>query len=698
MRKGTHSCLECRQRKVRCVGEPNAHKCNGCAVRELQCTDQMLHIWRSPDSQERETTRDRVEALERRLDQVLRQQSIINENIRSPEHERMRIEPSEISQQAGRDYSVTDSGNDVSRKRRRVAVLASHHADAGVPKTQVAGDRPIIELFEDVEIAKRRSRNAKNKASDDQAGPSVADESAHCMLRALRLQMPNSPKLESILQAGVFMMGLWSGAFPETLGTADSLSIERLQNHIYRCLYSDSIADGAKLMLCLALHLQQLPTDFKSMYINLPAPLDALQDYYITSAEDMLASDNGFAATVDGLQCMILQSEYYINIGSLRKVWLITRRAISLAQLLGLHRKIDAGVESSLAMRGNAIWADLWQRERGFSLILGLPHSTLDSQLPPLTPENDVSDLQKQNRFLRDLGMVMGYIIGRDQDPNGKAYSVTLKIEEQLEECQSIMPAQWWDYTPGPTTPTDMISSMFVAKMRFHTVQRLLHLPFLLKASGDRKYESSRLTTLKSSREIINVYNVLRDERRPVLKMCDMADFQVFAAAMTLMIDLLTFSRTPNTDDPHQEERDWQLVLRTTVKLRNHSRSMSGCNVAALGAQVLEDFSNLRYESVEGTSKVDIPYFGRIEIRQSDPRRTKHASSSQVSSAMHHETQSRDDAIGIFDGSMESIVSPDSYFFPLSAASPPWQVADESWAHMLDSTMADDWNWSLGGD
>jgi len=697
MRKGTHSCLECRQRKIRCVSGPNARKCNGCSVKELRCTDQELYRSRSPKSGERKSTRDQVHRLEGMLDQVLRNQSRINEDSNSytPDLGRNESTPLEKIHVADEGFSATDFEDSVSRKRRKVDVLASNGPDAYVPKIRNYGDEPFLELFEDIDHGKRRDRNPQGNVRGGRAGLSVADESAHRILRDLRLQIPNSRELMSILQAGCSTMRLWSEAFPNALGAPEDLSLERLRDHIYRCLYSDNIADAAKLMLCLALHIQQLPTDLETTHIN--GLSDDLQEHYMTSAESLLASDEGLGGTLNGLECMILQSEFYINVGALRKVWLIIRRAINLAQLLGLHRMIDADVESRLAMRRKAIWAELWLRERGFSLILGLPCSTLESQTPRLTPDNDVSDVQRLKRFTRDLGIVMGYISDRDQDPSGKPYSITLKIEEELEECQSIMSAQWWEFTPGPATPIDAICSMFVAKMRFYIVQRLLHLPFLLKASGDRKYEGSRLSALKSSREIISVYNVLRDEKRPVFKLCDMVDFQVFAAAMTLVVDLLACSRSQDRYDQHREECDWQLVLQTAVGLGRLSQSMRGCDVAALGARVLEDFSKLRNASAEGLAKVDIPYFGRIEIRRRDTRHCEYASSPQPSSLMNHHTQSQQDSASAFEGSVESMLSVDSYLFPMPATSQPWQ-ADESWTHLLDSTLADDWSWFPCGD
>ena len=528
-------------------------------MRELPCTDQELHRAESPNSAERKDTRDRLLKLEGMLGQVLRNQSRTNEESGSREPERLgrrHIEPFGGINIAERGVSATSLRENVSQKRRKVDGLASNDSCANLPSARDIGDEPFLKLFGDLDNSTIRDRNLQGRDQGRYAGSSVANESAHHILRNLRLQIPNSGDLLSILQAGRSIVDMWSAAFPDALGAAESVSPERLRDHIYRCLYSDNIADAAKLMLCLALHFQQLPSDLEIRHINLPAPLVDLQEHYMTSAESLLSSDESLGGTLDGLECMILESEFYINVGNLRKVWLIVRRAVNVAQLLGLHLRINADMDSRLSMRRNALWTELWQRERGFSLILGLPCSTLESQLPPSTPSNDASDLQRMKRFLRDLGMVMGHIIDRDQDLHGKTYSTTLKIEEELEECQSTLSAKWWDFTPDPATPTDVTRDMFATKMRFYTVQRLLHLPFLLKAFSDRRFESSRLSTLKSSREIIKVYNVLRDEQRPVLKVCDMADFQVFAAAMTLVVDLLARSGTPEHVDLHREELD----------------------------------------------------------------------------------------------------------------------------------------------
>ena len=711
MRKGTHSCHECRQRKVRCVFESHARKCNACSARDLRCVDQEPRRSRSPNSGDTKSTRDRVRKLEGMLDQVLHNQSKIDKAISLHKLDSDVFEPSEGLHIAEEMVPTTEVQDNMSKKERQADL--PHFPGSRLMNSQKFSDEPLLGLFKNVEEGAKRDHRRQSSVHGAQLGLAATDGSPYRTLQALQVQIPNTRELMLMLEAGQSNLNIWSGAFPDELGTSQNGSLVRLRDHIYGCLHSDTMTDAVKVILCLALHIQQLPTDFDSTNICLGVPLHDLQETYMAAAESLLASDEGPAGTLGGLECMILQSDYYVNLGSLRKVWLVIRRAVSLAQLLGLQHKTDAEIRPERALRRTAVWSELWLRDRGFSLILGLPYATLESQVPPLTSNNGDSDAQRAKRLSRELSLVMGHIIRRDQDPNGMTYSVTLRIEEDLEECQSILSAEWWNSTLGPDTPTDVLGGIFVAKMRFHTVRRLLHLPFLLKAFENEKYQSSRLAVLQSSREMINVYGVLRNEKRPLLKICEMVDFQVFAAAMTLVVDLLAGSQPPDHGDLYREERDWQLVLQTAAELRRFSLSMKGCKVAALGARVLKDFSSLQKASAEEICKVDIPYFGRIEIQRRHTRHNEHVTHAYA--ATHAATQTVDqlqnphNPVGDARASIEPAVSTGSYLFPSSTASRPWQEADESWLHMLDTSMvddlhmldssvADDWSWFPHGD
>ncbi|TKA44522.1 hypothetical protein B0A49_12462, partial [Cryomyces minteri] len=61
-------------------------------------------------------------------------------------------------------------------------------------------------------------------------------------------------------------------------------------------------------------------------------------DVYLQHVDALVTSDDAYAGTLDGIVCMILQGKCYGNMGQPRKSWLVFRRGIMFAQLMGLHR------------------------------------------------------------------------------------------------------------------------------------------------------------------------------------------------------------------------------------------------------------------------------------------------------------------------------------------------------------------------
>lgn len=77
-----------------------------------------------------------------------------------------------------------------------------------------------------------------------------------------------------------------------------------LLDFIYTSSNSFDLSVVAKVALCLAIHIQQLPRQFTSSQLNLPLSLEALQNCYLNAAESLLETDEGFAGTLDGIACM----------------------------------------------------------------------------------------------------------------------------------------------------------------------------------------------------------------------------------------------------------------------------------------------------------------------------------------------------------------------------------------------------------
>ena len=76
-RKGTHSCVECRRRKRRCVRPSDAQKCKLCAARGNQCLERKYGNFRHPSSR-KTTMKERIYKLERILGRILAAGGIVD--------------------------------------------------------------------------------------------------------------------------------------------------------------------------------------------------------------------------------------------------------------------------------------------------------------------------------------------------------------------------------------------------------------------------------------------------------------------------------------------------------------------------------------------------------------------------------------------------------------------------------------------
>lgn len=64
MRKGTHSCMECRRRKKSCVTNPNGQKCVECTERGVQCISQDTRPPKRPRVENKQSLQERIVTLE----------------------------------------------------------------------------------------------------------------------------------------------------------------------------------------------------------------------------------------------------------------------------------------------------------------------------------------------------------------------------------------------------------------------------------------------------------------------------------------------------------------------------------------------------------------------------------------------------------------------------------------------------------
>lgn len=92
----------------------------------------------------------------------------------------------------------------------------------------------------------------------------------------------------------------------------------------------------ARLLLCIALSIQQLPLKIDPRRLQTRVPLREMMEKIVTFVT--ATSDDKLIGSMEGIECLVLQTVYQVNAGNLRRSWLTSRRAINVAQLMGLHR------------------------------------------------------------------------------------------------------------------------------------------------------------------------------------------------------------------------------------------------------------------------------------------------------------------------------------------------------------------------
>jgi hypothetical protein len=605
MRIGTRSCAECRRRKVRCVFAPNTRTCEECATHETLCTAQQpcrlgkAHV----DKGQEANLQQRLEDLEGIVRHMCKAIDLNVESLSLAEFKTSEMEALKRLQLASTPGTRAEE-DALTARTDYVNPSESEALNTSSDQIDRFEDAPLLSLFKDAMLIQTNGVQVDRDRLELSANQRIKT-----CIAALNALIPRLDDLTVILELTKKYWPLWPVSPKGPASGSDRSQpggVTSARNFILDSLRSGSHTAVAKAVLWLALCIQQLPGDFKYQRTNLPALPSALLDSYLGGAESLLSIDEDLGGTIEGLECLTLQTKLYINMGKPRKAWLSIRRSMNFALLLGLHHLEDSTGECQ-----KALWSQAWQSDRQLSLILGFPYAIADSH-PGLSRKHIGQSIAA--RAMYELSIIAGHIIERNQNHRSVNYSVTVQIDQEFEQCRDGIPLDWWDAIPSPSMPLEALYGLQSVKLHYYHLYKLLHLPYMLKSSTDRKFENSRISTLEASREMIKCYQTLRNSSGPAIIICDLMDFQVFSGAIVIVINLLSQSYTR---DVHQEAEDWKLIHGITRTFKHISREME-CTVPGQAAQLLEYLSIARhgtYSGPEGYEAV-IPYFGKVRISQ----------------------------------------------------------------------------------
>jgi hypothetical protein len=87
--------------------------------------------------------------------------------------------------------------------------------------------------------------------------------------------------------------------------------------------------------------------------------------------------------SIEGLECVMIESVYQANIGNLRRSWMVSRRAMSIAQLMGLGRNQAQYkvLDPKTKYHPKLMWFRIVLMDRYLCLMLGLSQGCLNRSM-----------------------------------------------------------------------------------------------------------------------------------------------------------------------------------------------------------------------------------------------------------------------------------------------------------------------------
>lgn len=678
IRKGTRSCLECRRRKIKCIFTVGRTDCNRCLSRACPCTKQTISLGAIAAEDDTALLRYRIAQLENVVDQIRVNQT--PDNSLTPDQYQVHGQIAVNSPNKAVYPSPPASTNLRDDLDDFFGAVAPMH------------DAPILTLFSSDTAPTLHPVNVagdRYRASDLLKSGSIRGIDASSQ----RLQglYPSLQDLQTLMTNSRYPKESWKKIFPGILPAHPepllACHVETLADKITSALYNDHTCFATKTYIGIALTIRHLPTAFDWSRTQLGLPPADLRSKLILSAEASLLSPSCHDGCHDKFESRLMLTKYYIETAKPFKAWQIIRQAVSQAYVLGLHKPC-ASIPWLLV-----VWADVWQTERHLSLLLGLPSSVLDIHV---RQKSKSIQSEGQMRLAWALGEISGCIIDRNACPGEVVYDQTLDIDRKVQAVKDMMPAEWWTAsTPVAMRPSD-VHRANALKFRFHVLLKLLHLPHFVQGMEDENYEYSRLRALSASRSMIRIYQTMRHMVQPAVPISDLMDYEVFTAAMILLINLL---QQPRELEASQEEDkcDWQYIFTTISELKCVAAT-TGCKVASQGSQVLEDLIR-----VHSTNEIRhrspftfvIPYFGRLSIKLPQSREDSEDQLNPTTDSSSQQPSTPADTLSspfsFFDDNTCNTSMPSAATFDLQ----PWQDLNMELTDLLEMDMVIDWQSSL---
>lgn len=297
----------------------------------------------------------------------------------------------------------------------------------------------------------------------------------------------------------------------------------------------------ARKLLVLGAYLQVASSRPKHGIAHSNAEYHVISAQALETVSKLVTHNDDLPESIEIIECLVIESQYHNYTGNIRRAWIVLRRAMALAQILGLDRQrripahitnVDPAQETSYQEH---IWFVLVHYDQYLSLVLGIsPNLPEHSQTAPGLLES----CTPSQRMSRLHSMATGRILQRNRVD---IYNIveTMEIDSILQQAAACMPAQWWLPPDWHGDKGDEGMSCVVSHLMVHfahyNILLQVHLPSVIHSLASGQYYSGTPTAINSSREILTRFTVFRS-RHPAVSYCRGLDIFAFVASIALCL------------------------------------------------------------------------------------------------------------------------------------------------------------------
>ena len=629
IRKGTQSCWECKRRKIRCTfTAPTESVCDGCKSRRTNCTRQEFQ----DDAALASTRSDRLSRMESLVEQLVKRNS---DGIPDTLHQ------NQSDQDPNAEQEVRVNFITCSYKSSHLTDKQNHY-----PK-----DNTLLDSGLDLSIP-----IVVPKPSLESQLISNHDE----LSQALIAVWPNDQDLNLIINVPVALSRLYHGLVFMPYTRFMSTQVKSPRQLLQLPPPGSHPVLIARKLLILGSYLRGIPPCSVGTLVGMKPDYRTIMARVVNTAIRLVTSNDDIVGnSLEGIECVMLESLYFNNSGNLRHAWLVNRKSMLMAQMMDLH----TGDSSP----GNVLEADtrdridpnyMWFRQvlsdRYLSLVLGLPQGWSENIFASPTALQTCSAIERMER----MDCVAAGLIIQRKDAERLEPATTFKIDKILQDAAAFMSPQWWT-PPDPTVVDkgDAIAFEYIIRLtnqlaHYHLLIQL-HLPYMMQPSSTHQdCDYSKMTAASASRAIIVQFVSIRSNLTSTIDYCRGIDFVTFVAGTTLCLAHIEARHQHPKENgirstvlqslQHQRLSDRGLLERTlqimeTTAQNNHdvitqkisrilkrlftiednSAKGASYNTSAISKVDKQDSFSFSDESeVADVLRFQIPYFGTIKIEK----------------------------------------------------------------------------------